>query len=188
VRRDRPRVSKPPWAVTTLSRRCSRQTPAYRTDLPSAVQDADSHSQYVEAIKPVVRRALSWAALSSGFHTLLMDARRKSPMVKDVATIPIRPNNFPSDVGDQVEEATPAPTGPSNWQWLKKDFCDFRRSLPNWLQTCSVLQRACMNGKALWDALKRRLRARPAHDRIPSLEDKDQLLIDTPMHPEDTTI
>jgi len=27
VRRDRPRVSKPPWAVTTISKRCSRQTP-----------------------------------------------------------------------------------------------------------------------------------------------------------------
>jgi len=37
--------------------------------------DADTYNQYLEAVRPVVRKALTWAALSSGFYTLLTAAR-----------------------------------------------------------------------------------------------------------------
>jgi len=38
VRRDRPRVSKPPWTTARHSKTCSGQTSVYQTDLPNTVQ------------------------------------------------------------------------------------------------------------------------------------------------------
>jgi len=92
------------------------------------VVDADSYPQYIEAIKPVIKRALTLTALSSGFHTLLMAARQKSPMVKDTATTLARPSNTPSDVRDHVEEESPTPD-PADWLRSKKDSCNCKRSL-----------------------------------------------------------
>jgi len=37
VRRDRPRVSKPPWTTDRHAKPCSRQVSVYQTDLPNTV-------------------------------------------------------------------------------------------------------------------------------------------------------
>jgi len=64
------------------------------------VVDADNYTQYFEAIKPMIKKALTWAALSSEFYTLLTAARQKSPMVKTVAAIIPRLDNTPIEVSD----------------------------------------------------------------------------------------
>jgi len=55
--------------------------------------DADTYNQYLEALRPVIKKALTWAALLSRFYTLLTAAGQKSPMVKTVAVIISRPDN-----------------------------------------------------------------------------------------------
>jgi len=58
------------------------------------VVDADHYPDYLEAIKPLVRKALTLAALSSGFDTLLTEACRRSPLVKDeipASSVPANP-------------------------------------------------------------------------------------------------
>jgi len=64
------------------------------------VVDTDTYNQYLEAVRPVIRKALTWAALSSGFYILLTAARQKSPMVKTVAAIIPRPDNTPMEASD----------------------------------------------------------------------------------------
>jgi len=64
------------------------------------VVDADNYTRYLEAIKPVIKKALTWAALSSGFYTLLTAARQKSPIMKNAAATMPQPDSTPSDVID----------------------------------------------------------------------------------------
>jgi len=82
--------------------------------------DADNYPEYMEAIKPVIRRALTWAALSSGFNTLLIEARRKSPLVKDAAVASTRSTNPPPEVEDTVHGETPAVARPSRLEVVEE--------------------------------------------------------------------
>jgi len=126
------------------------------------IVDADSYPQYIEAIKPVIKRALTFAALSSGFHTLLMAARQKSPMVKDTATTLARPSNTPSDARDHVEEETLTPAGPSRLATVEERLlrlqAEFTQLAPDLLSTTTGLNEL----KGSVGRLKRRLHARQA--------------------------
>jgi len=76
------------------------------------VVDADNYNRYLEAIKPIIKKALTWAALSSEFYTLTV-ARQKYPMVKNAAATMPQPDSTPSEVIDPPEEEAPAPAGPN---------------------------------------------------------------------------
>jgi len=135
------------------------------------VVDADCYPQYVEAIKPVIKRALTLAALSTGFHTLLTAARQKSPMVKDTVTTLARPNDTLPDVGDHVKEETPTPAGPSQLATVEERLLrlqgEFTQLAPDLLNTTTGLNQL----KGSVGRLKRRLRARQVRHRAQSLQD-----------------
>jgi len=135
------------------------------------VVDADSYPQYIEAIKLVIKRALTLAALSSGFHTLLMAPRQKSPMVKDTANTLARPSSTPSDVRNHVEEETLTPAGPSRLAMVEERLmrlqAEFTQLAPDLLSTTMGLNEL----KGSVGHLKRRLRARQAQHRTQSLQD-----------------
>jgi len=46
------------------------------------VVDEDSFPQYLDTIRPLIKKVLTLATLTSGFQTLLTVARKQSPMVK----------------------------------------------------------------------------------------------------------
>jgi len=53
------------------------------------VIDEDTSPLYLEAIRPVIKKALALAALTSGFQTLLTVTRKQSPMVKTPSVTPV---------------------------------------------------------------------------------------------------
>jgi len=134
------------------------------------VVDADNYNQYLEAIRPVIKKALTWAALSSGFYTLLTAARQKSPMVKTVAAIIPRPDNTPIEVSDPPEEETPTLAGPNRLATVEERLLrlqeEFTQLAPDLLSTTMGLSE--LEGSV--GRLKRRLRARQARHRIQSLQ------------------
>jgi len=134
------------------------------------VVDADNYNQYIEAIRPVIKKALTWAALSSGFYTLLTAACQKSPIVNTVAAIIPRPDNTPVEVSDPPEEETSAPAGPNRLATVEERLLrlqeEFTQLAPDLLSTTMGLSEL----KGSVGRLKRRLRARQARHRIQSLQ------------------
>jgi len=137
----------------------------------SYLVDADTYNQYLEAVRPVVKKALTWAALSSRFYTLLTAARQKSPMVKTVAAIIPQLDNTPMEASDPPEEETPtpAPAGPSRLATVEERLLrlqeEFTQLAPDLLNTTVSLNEL----KGSVGHLKRTLRARQARHRIQSL-------------------
>ena len=134
------------------------------------VVDADNYDQFLEAIRPVIKKALTWAALSSGFYTLLTAARQKSPMVKKATTTMPQPDSTPSEVKDPPEEEAPAPAGPNRLATVEERLLrlqeEFTQLAPDLLNTTMGLSEL----KGSVGRLKRRLRARQARHRIQSLQ------------------
>jgi len=76
------------------------------------VVDEDSFLQYLDAIRPVIKKALTLAALTSGFQTLLTAARKQSPMIKTLSVTPVISKDTPADDGVMIpttKEKTPSP-------------------------------------------------------------------------------
>jgi len=107
--------------------------------------DVDNYTRYLEAIKPVIKKALTWTALSSGFYTLLIAARQKSPMVKNAAATMPQLDSTPSEVTDPPEEEAPAPAGPNRLATVEERLLRLQEGLLNWPQTYSALQWALVN-------------------------------------------
>jgi len=134
--------------------------------------DADTYSQYLEAVRPVVRKTLTWAALSSGFYTLLTAARQRSPMVKTVAAVIPRLDNIPMEASDpppEEETPAPAPAGPNRLATVEEKLLrlqeEFTQLAPDFLSTTMGLNEL----KGSVGRLKRRLRAQQARHRIQAL-------------------
>jgi len=75
------------------------------------VVDEDCFPQYLDAIRPVIKKALTLAALTSRFQTLLTAPRNRSPMVKTLSATP-------ADKGVTTpasNEKTPPPLDPADW-------------------------------------------------------------------------
>jgi len=129
------------------------------------VVDADSYNQYLKAIKPVIKKTLTWVALSSGFYTLLTAAHQKSPMIKNVAAIVPRPDSTPSEVTDPPEEETPVPAEPNRLATVEERLLrlqeEFTQLTPDLLSTTMGLSEL----KGSVGRLKRRPRARQARHR-----------------------
>jgi len=134
------------------------------------VVDADNYTRYLEATKPIIKKALTWAALSSGFYTLLTAARQKSLMVKNAATTRPQPDSTPSEVMDPPEEEAPAPAGPNRLATVEERLLrlqeEFTQLAPDLLSTTMGLSEL----KGSVGRLKRRLRARQARHQIQSLQ------------------
>jgi len=134
------------------------------------VVDTDNYNQYLEAIGPVSKKALTWAALSSGFYTLLTATRQKFPMVKNAAATMPQPDNTPSEVIDPPEEEAPTPARPNRLATVEERLLrlqeEFTQLAPDLLSTTMGLSEL----KGSVGCLKRRLRARQARHRIESLQ------------------
>jgi len=52
------------------------------------VVDKDRFPQYIDAIRPVIKKAITLAALDSGFQRLLIAARQRSPMTRSLPAAP----------------------------------------------------------------------------------------------------
>jgi len=136
--------------------------------------DEDCFSQYLDAIRTVIKKAINIAALSSGFQTLLTDARRRSLMTQDPPATPAATDDTPANDGTAttpMKEKTPPPPGPS-WlatveerlTWLQTEFTQLA---PDLLSTATGLYQL----KDSVGQLKRRLRARQARHRSQSLQE-----------------
>jgi len=66
------------------------------------VVDEDCFPQYLDAIRPVIKKALTLAALTSGFQTLLTATCKQSPMVKTPPATPVTSNDTPADDGATI--------------------------------------------------------------------------------------
>jgi len=137
------------------------------------IVDEDCFSQYLGAIRTVVKKAIIIAALSTGFKTLLTDARRQSPMTQDPPVTPaaaeVTPINDRTAIAHTKEKTPPLP-GPSRLAtveerliWLQAEFTQLA---PDMLSTTGLYQLKDSVGR-----LKRRLRARQARHRSQSLQE-----------------
>jgi len=65
------------------------------------VVDKDCFPQYVDAIRPVIKKAITLAALDRGFMSLLFAARQQSPMIRSLPTV----SSITTD--DELNDKTP---------------------------------------------------------------------------------
>jgi len=81
------------------------------------VVDEDCFPQYLDVIRPVIKQALTLAALTSGFQTLLTVTRNRSPMVKTPSATSATTEDTPVDDGVTTpannEETPPPPLDPA---------------------------------------------------------------------------
>jgi len=77
------------------------------------VVDGDPFPQYLDTIRPVIKKALTLAALTSGFQTLLTVARRQSPMVKTPSATASTSQD--TTVADEVTVPTTRERTPPPW-------------------------------------------------------------------------
>jgi len=138
------------------------------------VVDADCFPQYVDAIRPVIKKAITLAALTSGFQTLLITVHQQSPMIKSLPTAPVTTTEKPTNDGTTPmpqKEKTPPPAGPSGLTMVEERLlrlqAKFTQLAPDLLNTTTGLYQL----KDSVGRIKRRLRARQAQHRSQSLQD-----------------
>jgi len=129
------------------------------------VVDKDCFPQYVDAIRPVIKKAIILAALDVGFQRLLFTARQQSPMVRSLPTASsITTDDEPNgETPPKPEkEESPLPPGPSRLATVKEQLLrlqeEFTQLTPDLLSTTTGLYQL----KDSVGRLKRRLRARQA--------------------------
>jgi len=127
--------------------------------------DEDCFPQYVDAIRPVIKKAITVAASTSGFQALLTIARQRSTMIRSSPATPIATDDKPTNDGTTPmpkKEKTPPPPGPSQLAMVEERLLrlqvEFTQSAPDLLNTTTGLYQL----KDSVGRLKRRLRARQA--------------------------
>jgi len=138
------------------------------------VVDKDCFPQYLDAIRPVIKKALTLAALTSGFQTLLTATRDRSPMVKTPSATSATTEDTPADEGVTTpvnKEKTPPPNEPSQLATIEERLlrlqAEFTQLAPDLLSTTTGLYQL----KDSVGRLKQRLRARQAWHRLHSLQE-----------------
>jgi len=138
------------------------------------VVDEDCFPQYLDTIRPVIKKALTLAALTSGFQTLLTAACQQSPMVKTPPATPVAANDTPVEDGTTIiptKEKTPPLSRPSRLATVEERLlrlqAEFTQLTPDLLSTTTGLYQL----KDSVRRLKRRLRARQARHRSQSLQE-----------------
>jgi len=130
--------------------------------------DVDMYPEFLATIRPLVKKALTLAALTSGFQTVMKYARQQSPMVSDQPG-PIPTLEEPAELEEEVAPtpriATPLPDRPSHLatveEWLLRLQAAFTQLAPDLLSTTTRLYQL----KDSVRRIKRRLRARQAKHR-----------------------
>jgi len=138
------------------------------------VVDEDCFSQYLDAIRPVIKKAIIIAALTSGFQTLLTTARQRSLMIKSPPAAPVATDDKPTiDRTTTIPKKgkTPPPPGPSQLAMVEERLLrlqtEFTQLTPDLLNTTTGLYQL----KDSVGCLKRRLRAHQAWHRSQSLQE-----------------
>jgi len=123
------------------------------------VVDEDCFPKYLDAIWPVIKKALTLAALTSGFQTLLTATRNRYPR-----------RGRSDNTRYQGEDSTPLP-GPSRLATVEERIlrlqAEFTQLAPDLLSTTTGLYQL----KDSVGRLKQRLRARQARHRSHSLQE-----------------
>jgi len=138
------------------------------------VIDKDCFPQYVDAIRPVMKKAITLAALNSGFQMLLITAHQRSPMIRNLPATPVTTDGKPTS--DEItpisqKEMTPPPPGPSRLVMVEERLlrlqAEFTQLAPDLLiTTAGLYQLKNSVGRLKWS-----LRARQARHRSQSLQD-----------------
>jgi len=138
------------------------------------VVDEDCFPQYLDAIRPVIKKAITIAALTSGFQTLLTTARQRSPMIKSPPATPVATDDKPTNDGTTTipqKGKTPPSPGTSRLAMVEGRLlrlqAEFTQLTPDLLNTTTGLYQL----KDSVGRLKRRLRARQARHRSQSLQE-----------------
>jgi len=61
------------------------------------VVDKDCFPQYVDAIRPVIKKAFTLAALDAGFQMLLITTRQRSPMIRSLPAATVTTDGKPTN-------------------------------------------------------------------------------------------
>jgi len=134
------------------------------------VVDKDCFSQYIDAIQPVIKKAITLTALDAGFQMLLITARQQSPMIRRLAAAPVTTDD--ERTNDETpprpeKEKTPPPPGPSQLATVEERLqTEFTQLTPDLLNTTTGLYQL----KDSMERLKRRLRTCQARHRSQSLQ------------------
>jgi len=134
------------------------------------VVDKDCFLQYIDAIGPVIMKAITLAVLDAGFQRLLIAARQQSPMIRSLPAAPVTTNDETPPRPEK--EKTPTPPGPSRLATVEEPLlrlqAEFTQLTPDLLSTTTGLYQL----KDSVGRLKRRLRAHQARHRSQSLQQK----------------
>jgi len=132
------------------------------------VVDEDTFPEYLATIRPLIKKALTLAALTSGFRTILKYARQQSPMVSsepDLTPVPEEPEGAEGEVMPVPRITTPPPEKPTRLATVEERLlrlqADFTHLAPDLLNTTTGLYQL----KDSVGRIKRRLRARQAKYR-----------------------
>jgi len=66
--------------------------------------DQDCFPQYIDTIRPVIKKAITRVALDAGFVTLLLTARQRSPMIRSLPAATVTTDDEP-----MADETPPRP-------------------------------------------------------------------------------
>jgi len=120
------------------------------------IVDEDYFPAFINAILPVLKKAITLAALDVGFQQLLFAARQQSPLVRSPPTV-TADNAMPTETG---ESKRPPPPKPSRLATVEERLLrlqeEFTQLAPDLLSTTTGLYLL----KDSVGRLKRRLRAR----------------------------
>jgi len=138
----------------------------------SHVVDEDTFPEYLTIIRPLIKKALTLAAFTSVFQTILTFARQQSPMVSTTPTsVPVSGDPEVTDavVASVSQDATPPPEGPTRLATVEERLlciqADFIQLASDLLNTTTGLYQL----KDSVGRIKRRLRARQARHRSQNL-------------------
>jgi len=68
------------------------------------VVDEDCFSQYIDAIWPVIKKAITLAVLDLGFQMLLINTRQRSSIIRSLPAVPVTTDDEPTN-----DETRPRP-------------------------------------------------------------------------------
>jgi len=130
------------------------------------VVDEDCFPAFLDAIRPVLKKAITLAAPDVGFQQLLSTARQQSPLIRSPPTV-TADNATPIET---EESECPPPPKPSQLATVEERLLrlqeEFTHLAPDLLSTITGLYQL----KNSVGRLKRRLRARQAGHRSQSLQ------------------
>jgi len=130
------------------------------------IVDEDCFPAFVKAIRPVLKKAITLAALDVGFPHLLFTARQQSPLLRDPPTV-TTDDAAPPETGERERRSQPEPSRLATVEErLLRLQAEFTQLAPDLLSTTTGLYQL----KDSVGHIKRRLRACQVRHRSQSLQ------------------